>query len=74
MTTIWPASISQAAQQISQLQSAYQQQAALITANTQALQGNTSAQSSHSAAGYGGKRGIGYSEGRRTAVAPDFRD
>jgi hypothetical protein len=42
-------SLSQAGQQIAQLQSAYQQQAALITANTQAIQGNTSAQSSHSA-------------------------
>ncbi len=44
-------SLSQAGQQISQLQSVYQQQAALITANTQAIQGNTSAQSSHSTAG-----------------------
>ena len=43
------ASLSQAGQQIAQLQSAYQQQGALITANTQAIQGNTSAQSSHSA-------------------------
>ena len=43
------ASLSQAGQQIAQLQSAYQQQAALITANTQAIQGNTSAQSGHSA-------------------------
>src|SRR5580658_6832045 len=42
-------SLSQAGQQIAQLQSAYQQQAALITANKQALQGNTSAQGSHSA-------------------------
>jgi hypothetical protein len=42
-------SLSQAGQQIAQLQSAYQQQAALITANTQAIQGNTTAQSAHSA-------------------------
>lgn len=42
------ASLSQAGQQIAQLQSAYRQQAALITANTQAIQGNTSAQG-HSA-------------------------
>jgi hypothetical protein len=42
-------SLSQAGQQIAQLQAAYQQQAALITANTQAIQGNTSAQSAHSA-------------------------
>jgi hypothetical protein len=45
------ASLSQAGQQIAQLQSVYRQQAALIAANTQALQGNTSAQSSHSVAG-----------------------
>jgi hypothetical protein len=44
-------SLSQAGQQIAQLQSVYERQAALITANTQALQGNTSAQSSHSTAG-----------------------
>jgi hypothetical protein len=43
------ASLSQAGQQIAQLQSAYQQQASLITANTQAIQGNTSAQAGHSA-------------------------
>ena len=42
-------SLSQAGQQIAQLQAAYQQQASLITANTQALQGNTSAQAGHSA-------------------------
>jgi hypothetical protein len=42
-------SLSQAGQQIQQLQGAYQQQANLITENTQALQGNTSAQSGHSA-------------------------
>jgi hypothetical protein len=47
-------SLSQAGQQIAQLQSAYQQQAALITANTQAVQGNTSAQGSHSALGAAG--------------------
>jgi hypothetical protein len=39
-------SLSQAAQQISQLQAAYQQQADLITANTQAIQSNTSAKGS----------------------------
>src|SRR5579863_714109 len=37
--------LSQAGQQIAQLQSAYRQQAALILANTQALQGNTSSKS-----------------------------
>jgi hypothetical protein len=44
-------SLSQAGQQIAQLQSVYQQQAALITANTEAIQGNTSAQGKGSAAG-----------------------
>lgn len=39
-------SMSQATNEISQLRSAYQQQAQLITANTQALQSNTSAQGS----------------------------
>src|SRR6202046_2644326 len=55
-------SLSQAGQQIAQLQSAYQQQASLISANTQAIQGNTSAQSSHSAlstAGGGASRTLG---------------
>ncbi len=42
-------SLSQAGQQIAQLQQAYQQQASLISANTQAIQSNTSAQSGHSA-------------------------
>src|SRR5438067_2967221 len=48
-------SLSQAGQQIAQLQAAYTQQAALITANTQAIQSNTSAQGNHSAAGTAGK-------------------
>jgi len=39
-------SMSQAAQEITQLRAAYQQQADLITANTQALQSNTSAHGS----------------------------
>ena len=47
-------SLSQAGQQIAQLQAAYQQQASLITANTQAIQGNTTAQSAHSALGTAG--------------------
>jgi hypothetical protein len=42
-------SLSQAGQQIAQLQAAYSQQANLIAENTQALQSNTSAQSGHSA-------------------------
>ncbi len=41
-------SLSEAGKQIAQLQSAYQQQAALVQANTQAIQGNTSAQSTRS--------------------------
>ena len=41
-------SLSQAGQQIAQLQTIFLSQAALIAANTQALQNNTSAQSSHS--------------------------
>jgi hypothetical protein len=44
-------SLSQAGQQIAQLQAAYQQNAALITANTQAIQSNTSSQGGHSVAG-----------------------
>lgn len=43
-------SLSGAAQEIAQLRASWQKQADLIAANTQALQGNTSAQS-HSAAG-----------------------
>jgi hypothetical protein len=42
-------SLSQAGQQIQQLQAAYQQQANLITENTQALQSNTSVKSGSSA-------------------------
>ena len=45
------ASLSEAGQQIAKLQSAYQRQEALITANTQALQSNTSVQGNHSTAG-----------------------
>src|SRR5665213_1422029 len=43
-------SLSAAGQQISQLQAAYQQQAALISANTEALQSNTSGKSGNSVA------------------------
>ncbi len=46
--------LSQAGQQIQQLQSAYQQQADLITQNTQALQGNTSAHGSSAGSTLGG--------------------
>ena len=44
-------SLSQAGQQIAQLQSAYQQQVNLIAENTQAIQSNTSAQAGHSSGG-----------------------
>ena len=68
-------SLSQAGQQIAQLQSAYQQQAALIAANTQAIQGNTSAQGSHSARERGGRHRV-ESSGRRPgfAFAADLGD
>ena len=46
--------LSQAGQQIAQLQADYQQQASLIQANTQAIQGNTSAQNTRSALGTAG--------------------
>lgn len=42
-------SLSQAGQQIAQMQSAYRQQGSLIQANTQAIQGNTSAQNNRAA-------------------------
>jgi hypothetical protein len=43
--------MSQAAQEIAQLRAQYQSQAALIAANTQALQGNTSSHAGQSALG-----------------------
>jgi hypothetical protein len=46
--------LSQVGQQISQLQSAYQQQADLITANTQAVQSNTSSKGGSVASTVGG--------------------
>jgi hypothetical protein len=48
------ASLSQAGQQIAQLQSVYQQQANLIAENTQALQSNTSAKSGAGGSAVGG--------------------
>src|SRR4051794_30787066 len=47
-------SLSQAGVEIAQLRASYQQQADLIKANTQALQGNTSAQGSRSGTSAGG--------------------
>jgi len=46
-------SLSPAGQQITQLQRAYQQQGSLITANTQAILGNTAAQGSRSGSAVG---------------------
>lgn len=46
--------LSQAGQQIAQLQTAYQQQADLITANTAAIQSNTSSKGSSAASTVGG--------------------
>lgn len=63
-------SLSQAGQQIAQLQSVYQQQAALISANTQAIQGNTSAQSSHSAMGAIGSAASGLLGGALGFLSP----
>ena len=48
------AALSQAGEQISQLQSAYQQQADLITANTEAVQSNTSSKGGSVASTVGG--------------------
>jgi len=55
--------MSEATNEISQLRTAYQQQAQLIAANTQALQGNTSAQSSHSVASTVGNVASGFLSG-----------
>jgi hypothetical protein len=63
-------SLSQAGQQISQLQSAYQQQASLISANTQAVQGNTSAQGSHSAGSVAGGLASGLFGGALGLLSP----
>lgn len=48
-------SLSQAGTEIAQLRAGLQQQADLVAANTQAVQGNTSAQGSRSAAGTAGQ-------------------
>ena len=63
-------SLSQAGQQISQLQTAYQQQASLISANTQALQGNTSAQGSKSAGSVAGGLASGLFGGALGLLSP----
>jgi hypothetical protein len=63
-------SLSQAGQQISQLQAAYQQQAALISANTQAVQGNTSAQGNKSGSGPLGSLASGLFGGAPGMLSP----
>jgi hypothetical protein len=62
--------LSQAGQQIAQLQSAYQQQAALIIANTQAIQSNTSAHSSSSALSTAGNVASGFFGGALGLLSP----
>ncbi len=63
-------SLSQAGQQISQLQAAYAQQANLIAENTQALQSNTSAQSGHSAGSVLGNAASGLFGGALSFLSP----
>jgi hypothetical protein len=62
--------MSEATNEISQLRTAYQQQAQLIAANTQALQGNTSAQSSHSVASTVGNVASGFLGGSLGLLSP----
>jgi len=64
------ASLSQAGQQIAQLQAVYQQQAALIAANTQAIQGNTSAKGGTSLAGAVGSAASGFLGGGLGLLSP----
>ena len=66
-------SLSQAGQQIAQLQSAYQQQASLITPNTQAVEGNTSAQGTIGGSAVGGVASSLFG-GPGVAFAVDFGD
>jgi hypothetical protein len=63
-------SLSQAGQQIAQLQASYAQQAALITANTQAILNNTSAQGSHSVVDTAGKVASGLFGGAFGLLSP----
>jgi hypothetical protein len=63
-------SLSQAGQQISQLQAAYQQQAALVSANTLALQSNTSAQGGHTLGDTAGKLATGLFGGALGLLSP----
>jgi len=63
-------SMSEATNEISQLRTAYQQQAQLIAANTQALQSNTSLQSSHSVASTVGNVASGFLGGSLGLLSP----
>jgi hypothetical protein len=63
-------SLSNATNEISQLRTAYQQQAQLITANTQALQSNTSSQSSHSVGSTIGNVASGFLGGSLGLLSP----
>jgi hypothetical protein len=63
-------SLSQAGQQIAQLQAAYQQQAALISANTLALQSNTTSRSGTSAANPVGRVASGLLGGGLGLLSP----
>ena len=63
-------SISEATNEISQLRTAYTQQAQLIAANTQALQSNTSAQGSHSLASTVGNVASGFLGGSLGFLSP----
>jgi hypothetical protein len=63
-------SMSEATNEISQLRTAYQQQAQLIAANTQALQSNTSSQNSHSVASTVGNVASGFLGGSLGLLSP----
>jgi hypothetical protein len=63
-------SLSQAGQQIAQLQASYAQQAALIAANTEAILSNTSAQNGHSVADTAGKVASGLFGGTFGLLSP----
>jgi hypothetical protein len=62
--------MSQAAQEIAQLRAQYQNQAALIAANTQAIQGNTSSRASQSIGGAIGNAASGFLGGGLGFLSP----
>ncbi len=65
-------SLTQAGQEIGQLRQSYQQQVDFITANTQALQGNTAAQASHSTSSALGGIASRFLHGITGIVSPIF--